>query len=247
MRDSESYAKTENVWLASDFLSDEPVENNSDEKLVQLCGSCGHRGNGFHAGFTGESATFREYYCPECWSACFRHSIVIVTESRSDWGEAEVKTYCKSRADVDFWHGEVIADTSVENPIGLLNETDCGLADFRRGSMSTAVNWTPRCPICAAEALPDKVFDFHHWDYETDCGVQICRDCHEYIHRGKTVTEQEELPDVDNWETDSIARMIKKASAHGILTHRPEVRFNIPYQLLEQIDYSITELITEVD
>jgi hypothetical protein len=37
---------------------------------------------------------------------------------------------------------------------------------------------TGKCPLCGEE----RKLDYHHWDYEQDVGVHICRNCHNYIH-----------------------------------------------------------------
>lgn len=37
------------------------------------------------------------------------------------------------------------------------------------------------CPLCRDEVSS---LEFHHWDYENDVGVEICRPCHEAIHGG---------------------------------------------------------------
>lgn len=36
-----------------------------------------------------------------------------------------------------------------------------------------------KCPICLDEPV-----EFHHWDYENNQGVYICRPCHNAIHDG---------------------------------------------------------------
>jgi len=43
------------------------------------------------------------------------------------------------------------------------------------------------CPICG----DDVKLDFHHWDYDEDIGIEICRDCHNEIHDGLHQSHQE--------------------------------------------------------
>jgi hypothetical protein len=37
-----------------------------------------------------------------------------------------------------------------------------------------------KCAVCEST----ETVDFHHWDYEHDIGVLLCRDCHNYVHGG---------------------------------------------------------------
>jgi len=51
------------------------------------------------------------------------------------------------------------------------------------------LNAQPYCPLCH-EKKEKKELDFHHWNYESDTGVHLCRGCHNDIHDGQTVSEQ---------------------------------------------------------
>jgi len=53
--------------------------------------------------------------------------------------------------------------------------------------MSNNESNTGFCPLCRKI---DYELEFHHWDYETDRGVKICRRCHTFIHDEKTAYEQ---------------------------------------------------------
>jgi len=70
-------------------------------------------------------------------------------------------------------------------------------------------NAQPYCPLCH-ETKEKTELDFHHWDYETDTGIHMCRACHEKIHGGKTATEQsEDAPHGAGWETVALANLKK--------------------------------------
>jgi len=239
---SEDHGTHWGAWLAADFLSDREIQNDWDERLIQLCGGCAHQVRAFHSDWKGTTDSFREYYCPSCSSVCFRYSTAVVVESvASEWDKDDVREYCKARADISFWQGRIAADSSVDNPMGFMTETETGIAEMRRQSMIQAVEWTPRCPVCEKEAIGDNEFNFHHWDYQTDQGVQICADCHKYIHRGRTATEQAKLPTVNNWKTDAAMRIIDRAAGYGIITRTPQIRFNLPTEIYERIDLSTYE------
>ena len=45
------------------------------------------------------------------------------------------------------------------------------------------------CPACGRSAPTDGL-DFHHWDYDDDIGVGLCRECHLDIHEGVKASKQ---------------------------------------------------------
>lgn len=235
----EKHATHWGAWLASDFPRDGVSDNDWDELLIQLCGHCGHRAQAFHSGWNGSADGFGEYYCPNCKSVCFNDSIPVVLEPlASEWDRIDVRDYCRARAHIDFWHGYLVDKNSVNNPVAFQTGTDAGQALFRRVGMIQAVEWNPFCPVCEAPALSDIQFNFHHWDYKTDRGVQICEQCHEYIHRDLTATQQSQQAGVVDWKIDAVERMIDKAAGEGVIAENPILRFNIPKAILSAAEPS---------
>lgn len=74
--------------------------------------------------------------------------------------------------------------------------------------------------------------EFHHWDYETDEGIHLCEECHAYIHRNVTATEQAKLtPGNESWEIDAVSRLKNRhEERHGDAPDAAtfEERYNIP-------------------
>ena len=65
------------------------------------------------------------------------------------------------------------------------------------------------CPLCRQGSK----LDFHHWDYETDIGVKICRECHEHIHDGIRKTHQDNKAKsygYSGWVTRAVNNLIIK-------------------------------------
>jgi len=53
-----------------------------------------------------------------------------------------------------------------------------------------------QCTLCRAEQVRT---DFHHWDYENDDGVHVCRDCHDIIHESRRVRDQDPMAREKGW------------------------------------------------
>lgn len=80
------------------------------------------------------------------------------------------------------------------------------------------------CPLCRRD---DVSLEFHHWDYDEDIGVEICRDCHNAIHggeEGRVAIQQNraESYGVDHWHVEAIDRLVQRD-----IEHLPEGQFNI--------------------
>jgi hypothetical protein len=193
------------MCLGADFLNGTPsVFNPSDEWLIQLCPACGHSLKAYASGYSGESDDFMEIVCPSCFSVLFRYLTVVAPlqfEKMSD--AATYEKYVKARLDRDFWAGEH-------------NEMNNASWVFKKEARDTFDSeWHPRCPCCGtADAYADEI-DFHHWDYDNDVGCMLCRDCHSYIHRGLTASEQAERTG-DAWQIDAVKNLYERSTQHGL-------------------------------
>jgi len=97
------------------------------------------------------------------------------------------------------------------------------------------------CPLCLA-SQPLNI-DFHHWEYENDTGVYICRDCHNRIHDGKRASEQSrEQPGHKTWHVAAASNLV---AIHEDMHGEPESwrdfadRYNLP---VEDPRYADTDL-----
>lgn len=80
------------------------------------------------------------------------------------------------------------------------------------------------CPLCEDV---DSGLDFHHWRYgENEKGCYLCRECHDYIHRGDaTVREPGWLPaaisnlverHVENHDDPTVSAIIERYSLPSV-------------------------------
>jgi hypothetical protein len=222
--------------LGVDFLDvDEPPLNldSYDDWMVQICPVCGGRLTAYHDGYAGMAADFKETACGHCFTPMFRHTTVITTQTDADQkpihlNVQNLQRYIKKRADRAFWHGDM-ARVSPAMSCGMdtVPWPVCGAKVELNDVVET--RWEPRCPCCGKSEVYLDEIDFHHWDYETDTGCNLCRECHSHIHRGKTATEQAKLS--DGWRRDAVRRLFQRSTEHGLEFKRPfhfSHRFNIP-------------------
>jgi hypothetical protein len=205
---------------AADVLSGQlPREPSDVQRYVHICGNCRHWLSAAHShyfnnvtppydkaqdkncrpwGFAGD---LMESLCPKCGAANFRWGSVVMAYydaklNKKHRDGPSLTRYIHNRADIAFW-------SATEDSIML----EMGLKDIG--------NYAPRCPCCGyAVSYGDREFDFHHWDYENDLGCHLCRECHSHIHRGLTVSEQEEK--TGNWKRDAINRLYTKSVDNGL-------------------------------
>jgi len=68
---------------------------------------------------------------------------------------------------------------------------------------------------------------FHHWSYQPDVGVEICRSCHEYLHEDGDATPMND----PKWVENAVKRLIDR---HLCVHGRPESaahiieKYNVP-------------------
>jgi hypothetical protein len=100
------------------------------------------------------------------------------------------------------------------------------------------------CPLCESSGNDIQDLDFHHWDYDKDIGVHICRECHNTLHDGMRAHQQTQIsPDGETWRTDVILNLINThENIHGALNSWNQLfeRYNIPqhgeYDWIRDID-----------
>jgi hypothetical protein len=226
--------KPEPVKLSEDILRGDFFEG-QDDRLVHVCGACGHWLTAVHGTFfenfeseeditesdSGFVSNLRETLCPECGAACFRDgSVVIPLEAaRGIRSNYDITRYVLNRADSRVWHNGV---ESMGRGIAMSRKLESSLHHH---------GWWSRCPACGyAEQYGSREFDFHHWDYDDDVGCCLCRKCHTDIHDGMTATEQSETTGRE-WQYDAVARLYDLSVQNGLEfrnNQRFMWRYNIP-------------------
>jgi len=223
------------VLLASDVINGTVPQNRHDERLIHICGGCGHWMGAVHSKYFARTEAeppydvsenrpafvdgLMESLCPKCGSANFRQTSVVTPLSNAkEMPQSFFKEYIRDRTDQTFWRSEfgnhLIPASMIENAIWYVDD-----------------DYYCRCPACGyAASYGDREFDFHHWDYNEDVGCQLCRDCHSYIHRDMRASQQRREIG-DDWQRDAVGRLLDVCERSGLefndytgFRHR----FNIP-------------------
>jgi len=187
--------------------------------FILHCGNCGQRLHAFANSncLRQDAEALKEVLCPSCHTANFRHSLILATKGTSSEcfkrdGYA-CRSYIRDRMDWEFWRGDIVSDTAVDNggafmyssetpPLRSIRESEPGVSD---------IGWEPSCPVCGVADDGTTRFDFHHWDYEDDIGVQLCRDCHNHAHGGQRISD---LPEQDGWREEAKERLISRMASN---------------------------------
>lgn len=60
------------------------------------------------------------------------------------------------------------------------------------------------CRLCDSQ----RNVDFHHWDYQSDIGTYLCRDCHNYIHEPEGARPSDSMG--ASWLWPAIDRLLER-------------------------------------
>lgn len=219
------------MCLAKDLIqaSEPPLKNPLGDELVLICGNCGHHCHAYHSEYTGDSDSLRETYCPNCLTACFRQTLVVASYHFADeLSKEKIHRYLLNRADELAWSGGVghldvpgaahkVEDSPVPDEALQTVLSDCG------------VDWENTCPACGRGRAEDDL-DFHHWDYDTDTGCQLCRTCHNEVHNGMSASEQTEATG-RAWQFEAVERLLQISNQNGLAFDDAESfkqRYNVP-------------------
>ena len=96
------------------------------------------------------------------------------------------------------------------------------------------------CPLCRRASN----LDFHHWDYDEDIGIKLCRECHDDIHDGLRQSHQQnkaKFHGYSDWIQRAVENLIEKDIAFlptdefniqeqpwAEYRHRLKERYNLP-------------------
>jgi len=122
--------------------------------------------------------------------------------------------------------------------------SECGRYNGIATPSSGTLYSTSVCPLCMTTS--PRNIDFHHWDYERDIGVHLCRECHNSLHDGKRAHEQtREHPDGESWRVQASSNLV---NMHKDIHGRPESwdcffeRYNLPEDHPDYADIRTMEL-----
>lgn len=231
------HATKSDIWLAEDFINEDVGPDVECERpLIHICGSCAHQFTAYQSGPWPDTENLKEVLCPSCREAGFRWDTIICTPTIADeYSSRQAQRYVRDRQHWDFWRGFVVSESSIKEPAAFVNSSETNMpAGFRKSALHP-LSWTAFCPVCEQPDTGGSRFDFHHWDYDTDRGLQLCRDCHLHAHRGGTVQEQRVMDSVDDWRVDAASRLVEKMGREDLKHPWSVKRLNLPAEVEEEV------------
>lgn len=145
------------------------------QPMSLLCPGCGAVQDRYGAGLPARLSRL-DLECPTCDTTLQRWSSVAI----STVYEAAPPLKLLREVTTDYWDESLWTGitTGNGNP-----RTEEFTQQYTNQAETFGWNWTVRCPLCRRELteLERSRLDYHHWRYEPDQGVCICRICHTAI------------------------------------------------------------------
>jgi hypothetical protein len=98
------------------------------------------------------------------------------------------------------------------------------------------------CPLCLSQT---KSLDYHHWCYQSDIGIEICRRCHDEIHNPNGARPRESVG--NEWVDYAIPVLV----SIYLDVDRIMEKFNIPEKhrpvVQESLEQYIPDLVDQAD
>jgi len=212
----------EDCCLAADVIvngSDAISEFPGGTPFILHCGACGQRVHAFRDSdcLPQDAGVLKELLCPSCLTPNFQHSLILTTAGSSgEWFKRDrhaCRSYIRDRFDWRFWSGHIVSDSAVDDPEAFIHSSETPMlrSHQQREPGLNDIGWEPSCPVCGVADDGTTRFDFHHWDYEDDVGVQLCRDCHNHAHGGQRISDR---PEQDGWREEAKERLISRMKSN---------------------------------
>lgn len=101
----------------------------------------------------------------------------------------------------------------------VLNTVNYCMCTSMQSTSITELSNQDVCPCC--HSVTD--LEPHHWSYEPEVTIGLCRSCHLYIHNNRRVREQG-----DDWQQECIERLAMLDAMNGGASGDLRDRYNIP-------------------
>jgi len=175
--------------------------------------------------------------CPDCGNDAFLTFNLTIDEKSKKLCESCGYKYFSNFAARELSPAATCRDYDCHGGLELIEPELYRCVECRRyhGLATTSQNHVYPCSICplCLTSVPRNL-DFHHWEYENDTGVYICRDCHNRIHDGVRASKQSrEQPGDKTWHMAAVNNLI---SIHEETHGKPESwcdffdRYNLPVE-----------------
>lgn len=122
---------------------------------------------------------------------------------------------------------ECAGDVKEVDPLWFICE-DCELASYVTVTAEEEHYLYRACPLCGDDDFFESMH-YHHWDYENEAGIHLCRSCHSKVHGGETVSKQREKGDSDDWIQLAVRNLLEehKENFDSVIDCPVRERYNI--------------------
>jgi len=191
-----------------------------DRPTVVVCPDCGEVVETYEQGLPPVIPQF-DSRCPDCEVTLKRWCSVAVDATCTDLTEPQIL-----RSMVQAYWNERIWEGVTTNRGNVRNDEYVD----RFGTKASEFGWDCEltCPLCrdtmvsldrSATEIPSR-FDYHHWSEYPDCGVMLCRDCHDIISRNESDYNVEQLAHDWGLRSRNDFQAIRLALRDAIVTRR---------------------------
>lgn len=157
--------------------------------------------------FTDGNGEF-EAYCVDCDIGFYRFTTPVYNCKAAEWDGRPYYPYSlgdlphSERGDPGEYHA-LILNKSLHEGGNWYSEPGTLEHHF-------TVDFGRECPLCGIPAADHEELDYHHWSYDPEIGVSLCRDCHTTIHNDRRAVDQAALSPTGEWRDDAFAELVRK-------------------------------------
>jgi hypothetical protein len=191
-----------------------------ERPTVVICPDCGEVVEMYQQGLPPVIPQF-DSRCPDCEVTLKRWCAVAVDATCADLVTTQkLNSMVRDYWNEQFWRGITTNRGDIRND-EFVN---------RCGTKASEFGWDAEliCPLCrdsmisldrsTSEVPPG--FDYHHWSERPDCGIMLCRDCHDIISRNECDYNVEQLAHDWGLRSRNDFQAIRLALRDAIVTGR---------------------------
>ncbi len=191
-----------------------------ERPTVVICPDCGEVVEMYQQGLPPVIPQF-DSRCPDCEVTLKRWCAVAVDATCADLVTTQkLNSMVRDYWNEQFWRGITTNRGDIRND-EFVN---------RCGTKASEFGWDAEliCPLCrdsmisldrSTSEVPSG-FDYHHWSERPDCGIMLCRDCHDIISRNECDYNVEQLALDWGLRSRNDFQVIRLALRDAIVTRR---------------------------
>ena len=199
-----------------------------------LCPGCGDVITRFTDDGLPDRLVHFEHSCDTCGTQLYRWcSVAVPSAFEHKYAPPELQRIVTSHFDRRIWSG------IVSDPGGHPHNWEFSEA-YAEKARAIGWDWSVSCPLCrhSLDALDDTWLDYHHWQYNPDEGVCLCRRCHESLSTEESDSDQDWAAKQQGFKDKNDIQIARLAVREQAIVHHQSSsdlvqtvtdRYNLPY------------------